>query len=535
MKEDQFNKNILLPLLDGKLELSKERVQANRKMLEPWQVLYAEAAIFQQSGDMTRAGQRYAAAIKEGIKSFDLFVNYANFLQRVGRHAESIVPANEALSLRPSDRKAVIAILTAYLDQSRVTDALALIEGLPSNLRDDRQIQLAYCASLRQSGRYVDALDKLKSLSKLYPKDPTVLRMFADTIGEKDSLEALSIYDRALSASGSEGAPGVSAIKWNMSLHLLRARQLERGWNYYRSGLTKEVGTLGRKLPSNIQELPLLTFEEAKRSSNEYVLLIVEQGIGDQIFFFSAFEQAFKEIPKHLLMCEARMKPLLKRSFPDVTLVDPGLLEYISSKTFPISGYLPLGSIMEAYRNNLHDFISARKPYLVVDREKFNHYRSKLKDMAKGRPIVGISWKGGFWENQQKNKTIPIEDWESVFKRDALIVNLQYGNIDNDVDWINSKGFNLVRFPNIDFKQDLDDWLAISAACDGIVSISTALVHFAGAAGQKIALIMPEKQGPFVWGLDEERSIVYPNVYIFRPVKGETVADMVYRVSLVIR
>ena len=48
-------------------------------------------------------------------------------------------------------------------------------------------------------------------------------------------------------------------------------------------------------------------------------------------------------------------------------------------------------------------------------------------------------------------------------------------------------------FPKLDFKVHIDDWVALLAACDGIVSVSTALVHFAGAVGQKVAVVMPGK------------------------------------------
>jgi ADP-heptose:LPS heptosyltransferase len=72
----------------------------------------------------------------------------------------------------------------------------------------------------------------------------------------------------------------------------------------------------------------------------------------------------------------------------------------------------------------------------------------------------------------------------------------------------------------VDFKKDLDAWLSIAVACDLIVSISTALVHFAGAAGKKVYVLLGDKQQPFVWGLDELRSIVYPDVHLVRKVRG---------------
>ena len=50
-------------------------------------------------------------------------------------------------------------------------------------------------------------------------------------------------------------------------------------------------------------------------------------------------------------------------------------------------------------------------------------------------------------------------------------------------------------FPKLDFTVHIDDWVAIAGACDGIISVSTALVHFAGAIGQKVAVVMPGEQG----------------------------------------
>ena len=64
-------------------------------------------------------------------------------------------------------------------------------------------------------------------------------------------------------------------------------------------------------------------------------------------------------------------------------------------------------------------------------------------------------------------------------------MNLQYGDTSKEEQFIKERGFEFVTFPKVDYKKNLDDWLAIAAACDGIISVSTALVHFAGACGQK--------------------------------------------------
>ena len=113
-------------------------------------------------------------------------------------------------------------------------------------------------------------------------------------------------------------------------------------------------------------------------------------------------------------------------------------------------------------------------------------------------------------------------------------MNLQYGDTSKEEQFIKEKGFEFVTFPKVNYKKNLDDWLAIAAACDGIISVSTALVHFAGACGQKVGIVMPEPQGPWILGIEDTWSIAYPNVAIFRRDREESVRDLVERVAGVI-
>ena len=91
-------------------------------------------------------------------------------------------------------------------------------------------------------------------------------------------------------------------------------------------------------------------------------------------------------------------------------------------------------------------------------------------------------------------------------------MNLQYGDISKEVSYLREKKHDLIVFPELDFKVHIDDWVAIAGACDGIISVSTALVHFAGAIGQKVAVVMPGEQGPWHLGLQDTESMAYKNV-----------------------
>ena len=153
---------------------------------------------------------------------------------------------------------------------------------------------------------------------------------------------------------------------------------------------------------------------------------------------------------------------------------------------------------------------------------------------SKGKPIIGVSWKGGYWQIQRKTKELELQNWEPIFKRNALYINLQYGDITQEVTYLKQRKHDLITFPELDFKIHIDDWVAIAGACDGIISVSTALVHFAGAIGQKVAVVMPGEQGPWHLGLEDTDSIAYKNVKIFRPTSKESLSSLVERVSKLI-
>ena len=248
-------------------------------------------------------------------------------------------------------------------------------------------------------------------------------------------------------------------------------------------------------------------------------MLCTEQGIGDQLIFLSALPEALKEFPKLFFLCEKRMMPIIKRSLPELTLTSDGAINgvnFFNDQSLGALGYLPLGSLLARYRPDLDSFLSNRKSFLNVDSSLYYHYKNIFNSYASGRKVIGISWKSKVAKNLQKIKNIEFLDWLPIFDANTLIVNLQYGDTLEEQALVKSLGLEMISFNHIDFTSDLDQWMSIAAACDGIVSISTSLVHFAGACGQHVRVVMPFSQGHWSLGLNESDSIFYPNVHIER-------------------
>jgi hypothetical protein len=260
---------------------------------------------------------------------------------------------------------------------------------------------------------------------------------------------------------------------------------------------------------------------------DRWLIVIAEQGIGDQVLFLSALNDLAKEHQRTIYLTEPRTQTLISRSFPEILVANPGILERLTELNFEVDGYLPLGSVMGRYRPTVESFAESKRPFITPNKALVKRYRKELEKQAGGQAIVGVSWKGGFWANQVRSKAIEFDDWKPLLSDKGFFVNLQYGDIENEKEICAKENLNLTFIEGIDFREDIESWSALAAACDGIISVSTALVHFAGAMGKRVFVVMPSPQGPWHLGLTETKHLVYPDVHIFRRAPQQTLGDLV--------
>ena len=87
--------------------------------------------------------------------------------------------------------------------------------------------------------------------------------------------------------------------------------------------------------------------------------------------------------------------------------------------------------------------------------------------------------------------SIHLKDLINIIKiRELNFVNLQYGDTYHEQAMVKNLGLEMISFNQFDFSKDIDAWISLSNACDGIVSISSSIVHFAGAIGKKVSVVV---------------------------------------------
>jgi hypothetical protein len=458
----------------------------------------------------------------------------------------------ESFQINPNQNLAVANLIPVYLRKKDIKKALAYGEQAYRLMPDNSSVCVNYAAAILTDGE-----DAAKALSVLKPHldvenpgfqviagmiscyrslfmineaeellkiavdkhgdRPEIIRLRADTLAERNPEEAIKSFNEVLKLT-----PDNIPTKWNMSLVQLRLQDFKEGWKNYDNGLLPEVGKIGRPLPNlflgaqRILDTKLL-------DPSKWTVIVHEQGIGDQVLFLGVLNEFLRDFPKTILVAESRFHPLLTRSFPKAVIYRYGSGQILARNASLINGYIPLGSTQKHYRTSREDFLKNRSRYLIPDAHRVEKYRKILLQNTNAKKIYGFSWKGGYWERAQISKTISIDLWDKVFETEnAVFVSLQYGDTNNEKERLSRKFKNIRWIEGLDFKKDLDGWLALACACDEIISVSTALVHFAGAAGRSIHLLLSDKGSPFIWGLYDKESIAYENIKIYRKLSSES-------------
>lgn len=499
-----------------------------QKYLYNWQ-LYSRiiAKSYQQQGKYLDAASCYKAVLDVPDAKVDDLINLSIVLYKAGEMSDSLTYARQAYSKDSLNPTITKVFLECLISTNHPQEALYLALEKLKETPGDNDYKVALAQSNRLLGNWEKTIEILSELANTQ-KELRFKLLLADAYGETDSGKALPIYASAL-ASGGNFSP---IFYYNLSLHYLRTRQFKEGWRLYEYGLDREIGLYGRKVPYNLKGMYRADLLDTQDPSNR-IIVCSEQGIGDQLICLSAIKEAKKDFPNMILTCEGRMASIIKRSFPDLQLMTSGK---IGDDAFNVLGknlgYMPLGSMLAKYRPDTEAFLANRKPYISVDGDMYHQYRDKLVQLANGRKILGISWQSHVAANTAKIKSTAFANWLGVFDKDTLVVNLQYGNTDAEQSLAKANGFDMLSFNHLDFTKDLEHWLALSAACDGITCISTSLVHFAGACGQKVSVVMPYNQGHWSVGVTDTDSIIYPNVNLFRLEAKEDIPSLIKRASI---
>ena len=397
--------------------------------------------------------QFYKRVIQLDPENFESWLDLSALFAANSQNTESLYFATQALSLNPKDPRAHLNLGCALSVMGRVEDA-------------------QYC---------------FETVLKMSPNNTSAYMNIALVHEKRGEIEeAISSLDKALSHTP-KGSEQEENIFYSKSYLLLAQGRLKEGWKMYGYGF---------KPNNKLSRAPKRRFDVPQWTGNtlhgKRLLIWREQGLGDEFMFSHAIPEVFALCEDIIIECEERLISLFQRSFPNC-VVRKQHFDILTG--FPTSNdfdcHIPMGSLMGLFRNDIASF-ERGKPYLVADPLRVQDFATRLVPY-KNKKIVGICWRSGVLTADRSLHYAPLSSWKPIFDTEnTVFVNLQYGDCDQELQQARDVlGIDIVRWPDLDLRNDLEGLAALMKNLDVVVSVGTAVAQMAGALGNHLMLLTP--------------------------------------------
>jgi hypothetical protein len=409
----------------------------------------AAAAAAKAAGDAGQAEAGYRAVLARQPDHGEALLELGGMLQLQGRHAEALAIADHTLRGRPGCGEAWIVRGDALLNTGRLEEALKSFQ------RASRARSCAFDAHLRigivqgDLGRTPAAMKAFADALALSPKDPYAL------------------YRRGIAR--------------------LKAHDFARGWDDYEARWDWPAfsehsrGQVPRAMIPQLGRRPSPEGLAGKR-----VLLVGEQGVGDQIMFLSMLPDLLSVAASVFCVCEPRLVNLFRASFPGVTFAAPAEAQVDHED---IDVVIAMASLGPAFRRDPTTFPG--RPYLTPGPEARARWAERLGPRTAALR-VGVSWRGGTGGTNRAERSLALEDLRPILDLPGCeFVNLQYGDVEAELAAVNAGREAPVRNFPAESLHDFEDIAALTANLDLVVTVQTAQAHVSGAIGGPALVMVP--------------------------------------------
>ena len=307
----------------------------------------------------------------------------------------------------------------------------------------------------------------------------------------ENNAEAISTYEKGLKKLPKHALTQSDVIKFLLSFEYLKAGRLKEGWECYDSGFHPNIPT------GNARSQPR-TFKKPRWNGQpipgKTLLVWREQGLGDEMMFLSTIPDLIKKHKNIILEVDKRLVETIQRSFPEIVVRHQryGQPPYFEAIDHDYDYHVPLGSLMRYLRPTIESFKNSG-PFIKIDDVKKSKFAERLAPY-RDKTLIGICWRSGNIDPLRELTYVGVMKWGELFKLDNVEwVNLQYGECEQEcLEAEKEFGIKIIRWPDLDLKDDLDDVFALMSELDYVVTVATAVHHMAAATGCQTLLITPK-------------------------------------------
>lgn len=434
-------------------------------------------------GRPQQAAARHRAALAIDPLHANAWNNMGNALAAAGGKTAAFKSWRNALILRPELTEAWTNLGVGLAGAERFAAAAAALrralrlDGASAaawnNLGDALRLE---SDQKRTVGRYARAA----ALEPGYAEAWSNLGLAAQRGGDMAAGERL--FSRALRIN-----PELAGARFNRGLLRLEAGRLKEGWPDYAYRFAS--GKVGK---GRTPAAPAWRGETLP--PGEKLLVWREQGLGDEILFAAMYAEFAARGIDAIFECDARLVGLLSRALPPAS-ANVGANIVVRAQTIDAAGketlaepdyarHVPAGSLARLLRGRLADF-SAPRAWLAADPARVADYRARLAEAAPGTLRVGVAWRSQLMTAERRAAYLRLDDLAPLFALPGVaFVNLQYGDVEGEIAEAERRlGFRLLRWPDLDLKDDLEGAAALTAALDLVIAPAVSGGELAAALG----------------------------------------------------
>jgi len=242
-----------------------------------------------------------------------------------------------------------------------------------------------------------------------------------------DDIKSHHFFSKALDLN-----PNNNFAKLNIGLLELKQYNFSSGWANY---------NFRDKPPTNLSD-EIHEWNEGYIPT-EKVLILNEQGIGDQLLFLHIL--TILKNKNFIFIVDKRLINIYKLNFPEINFITDNNL-----KAYDYKFYIYLGDLLKYFIKTRSDLIKIKPTFQKI---KKNISLSKKSNSVN----IGLSWKSTKSKTESKLRSVDILSFIEPLIDDSLVFHsLQYGDIEKDLNLV-EKNFKIkILSQNIDYFNDLE-------------------------------------------------------------------------------
>jgi tetratricopeptide (TPR) repeat protein len=453
-----------------------------------------------EQGDLASARANVSRALELRPDLPEAHCNMGLVLAQLGNEADALRYLERALQLDPSLEEAQLNRAVLLSQMLRVEPALAAWDAILGRRPRCVEAHAAKSALLMRLGQHAEAeacLDAAEALGLDAGRAVQALDALRDQVEQTE-------------------------IEWGLALIHLARGDFTKGWPLYEARLVKTFDS-----PRRAYRLPQWRGEPLQEGA---LLVMAEQGLGDEIMFASCYPDVIERAPRCVVECDPRLATLFERSFPGCRVKGvPRSNDQRWLQDNPqLRWQIHAGSLPRLFRDRESRF-PQHAGYLRPDPLRVEAWRARLAALGNGMK-VGIAWNGGLAHTRRALRSLPLADLAPLLRGSThVFVSLQHDDDGSGAARLGGlSGVRVHAFPEA--LKDLDECAALLGALDVAVTVCSSIAHLGGAVGIPTWVLAP-RVAEWRYLRSGEALPWYPSVRVFRQEQDENWSAVVERVT----